>query len=246
MLLEDIFSHPSDTFIFLERYVNKGSPSGYHAAEGISWEYHPRNPSKSFELPLLRFNSKQITVDTHGSIPSELKCRDCVLYPCHPSTIDRLKECGISFEIARRIPVAPTASVRTVISLQTGLHIKLSLDTNIGRFNRRITHTKWLASFENSEEMVKNIDLLRPPRQFAILREDAGIFAKSKLHSELCDGVILRSPQPYPSCGQRTLIPFFSLFSNDIVHELHEPLLVQLLKFQSDPLDYLMEAVVFR
>jgi len=242
--LGEILNNPSSALLQLERFVNKGSPSGFHTLEGVSWQTHPENESDHYKLPLVKFRESDVEFSYHGSLPDALMDNNGALYACHPDMMANLQSCGTQYDVVRHLDVSPTASVRTVVCVQTGFHLKLSMDTKIGRFNRRISFPKWLASFENNSELVERVQAGQAPTEFAMLCEISGLHVKDRRATNLDDGFIVRDPKPYPSSSRMSMVPFFSLFSPDVREPTEPTLLSQMLLGRSDPLQSTMEMII--
>ena len=60
MKLDEIFRDPTDSLIYMERYVNKGSPSGFTDKYTVSARYDPKSDYPSFDLPLFSFPIDEI------------------------------------------------------------------------------------------------------------------------------------------------------------------------------------------
>jgi len=87
---------------------------------------------------------------------------------------------------------------------------------------------------------------LASPKDFAILREDAGLMIAYDGSEDSGMGVVFREFQPYPYREGAYLIPFFALFSSDLKAPDDPMLLVQLINSsRKDPLEFtLMNLVV--
>ena len=238
----------------MERYVNKGSPSGFTSLYTTSPRYDPRNGEDSFLLPYYVFSPDE--VESFGDeefLGSDILSSrsDGVPFPIHPDMIDIfVKSFGLhEFEpefIKGHLAVVPTANGRTVLAfrLASPIYIKLHYEGCLGRVLRGLPKRKAVAGPEISTELAACIDREIAPESFAILRERLARIKKCRHNKMLEVGVVFRDKEPYPHSETRFLIPFFSLFSQDLRH-LDDPLLlVQILDGRANPLDYLLEKIL--
>ena len=250
MKLDAIQTNPAAALIHLERYVNKGSPSGFLAERATSPATAAASLFPFFDLPLIPVQEDQVIQYHPEAIPESVKSDDSAIafYPCHPDVLDVIQDLipveTPTMHTRRMLRVAPTASARTVYVIEHGFYIKLHYPRDIGRFLRANPCHKWTSSFENCEELVAGINSGLAPREFALLRETAGLLIGGHQGPQGGAGVIFREDRPFPFRRLAPLIPFFSLFSNDRFAPDDPPLLVQWLKEVTCPLDFAMQALV--
>lgn len=241
MLLHNLTSN-FDSLLHLERYVNKGSPSGFTYTYAVSERYDPRHPEKYFELPCINIAKDScIFFPSSNSGSSNFFVNDKVLFPVHPDmlseAIANFKANGIQ-ELGERVQIkaAPTASMRTVLAhtLEGPIYIKLHYNGIIGRINRGLPLAKAKAGVEITN-ILKNTTYL--PQSFSFFPEETAISTKCA-HRASEFGVILRNSQAYPTKnGEIYLIPFFSLTSKDLLAPNDPFLLPQICDFHKSPLD---------
>lgn len=247
MKFDAICEAPVAALIHLERYVNKGSPSGFLAEHATSPMTAPAGLIPFFDLPLISVPVEHVTQHRPEAIPEPMRSENdaIALYPCHPDVLDLIRDgIPVNTQIERTLRVAPTASARTVYVIEYGFYIKLHYPHDIGRFSRANPWHKWISSFENCDELVGEIISLRAPREFALLRETAGLLVGDCEKQQGGAGIMIREERPFPHSRLAPIIPFFSLFSNDRAALDDPPLLVQLLRDVASPLDFVMQAVV--
>ena len=211
----------------MERYVNKGSPSGFTLNNPVSKEYRPVDGLSHFNLPLknLRKEEGVMLISPTSINIEELFTNGGYLLPVHP---DVLKAMGSQEKIEKRIKVQPTSSTRTVLAFEEThpYFVKLHYHKTIGRAPREIgldrainCHTFTLELNALESKIKKKIPY------FSYLAEPIAIVdSKSNI------GAILRETKPRPySQEDRIIIPVFSLFSKDKYAPSDPLLLTQLL-----------------
>ena len=237
----NIFRNLLDSYIYMERYVNDGSPSGFTKIHTTSYNTNPFTGLNSFFL--LEFEDEDCNSYVEGEYNPLFSAG--VNY-AHPDSI----ESQILLETKRgiresRILVAPTASSRTMLILNEGIKgfLKLTYDVSkIGRCTRDISGIAGTASLENSKRIKKCIDDGLMPSDFAVLLETS--FKCSKLEAVGVSfewGTIFRDYEPYPKHnGILQVIPAFSLFSKDKYNPEDESLINQFIELSGqNPGDYL-------
>lgn len=226
-----------DCFIYLERYVNEGSPSGYGLERGLQDIHLPSSNHPSIEIPVFWLHFEQLTTVGHFvsffPSPSESDNGSRVPFPVHPAVLASFGEhLALKTSSSRSvILVQPLASGRTVAYLNDvgeNVFIKLHFPQVLGRFNRALPLYKWLASLENSKELCRGIH--GPISSVSLFPYVGGAFLET-------DGVVggggflLRSVHPFPpSTRDSVLIPAFSLWSMDKKEPSDDPLLIQLVR----------------
>lgn len=248
MLLKNILNNVVDSIIYLERYVNSGSPSGFTYKYTTSKDYDPLEGLDCFKLPLFRVDEDK--VDTFGQVPQ--KCRSLffdgegkISFPLHPDCYEKHKskfEEKITFS---PFWVCPTASARTVIFTHGNeLHyFKLHYDGILCRAKRQLPKRKAIAGVEISELLKDHIDSGFFDKSFAIFLEQ---FAFNISMVDLDFGFVYRIGMPYPFSDKLyPLIPFFSLTSPDKKHPKDDVLLLQLLSNFDQKLDVFFTKLIF-
>jgi hypothetical protein len=233
----------------MERYVNKGSPSGFSAANSVSLETSPLGPNPRFQLPILAVELQKV-IETRGlrDLPSPLsETFPYVAFPVHPDVIDAMRwDLDPHTGTVTFLPVAPSASARTVLYSDSNppFWIKLHYPALIGRFERAIPAYRWYSSFEKSAELERVVDLGSAPSCFAFLPERQGVLIRVGKRPDQSAGVLYREFHPYPKKPERALIPLFSLFSPDSRRPEEPLLLTQMLATRADPFQACLDLIV--
>lgn len=226
-----------DTYLYLERYVNNGSPSGFTDKNTTSEMTCPFGSNKSFYLYGVNFETKDFVFD-YGRKPDMFEWDMLV----HPDMIDLLPDVPKS----KVLKVSPTASSRTVRTIEgNDWFVKLAYKKMIGRIDRTINCCHALSSIEVSSLIEKSIEAQELPPSFYFLREP---FARVINYKGDTWGVILRETRPYPYNSQiKIQIPAFALFSQDRYHPEDESIIVQLIRFKNPEIieDYLLKQFLF-
>ena len=245
MLIDDILKR-KDALLYLERYVNKGSPSGFTNKYTVSKRYHPIHPSPFFELPVIQFPLKDCLIFPEFARTSFI-VDDCVLFPVHPDMIEKVLHIfdneNYDYTIDKPLKAVPTASMRTVYVRHQGneYHLKLHYDGIIGRINRKLPWLKAIAGVEISQYLEKKQKEL--PASLAFFREICAITNKTDDKNRQVS-FIIREPKPFPYVSDdRILIPFFALTSKDIFNADDSLLLVQIIN-KHKSLDYIFKKIV--
>lgn len=235
MKLETIISDSAHSYIYMERYVNDGSPSGLH--NSTSKKTCPKGPYKKFGLKLIEFD-KDIQSQDFGQNQFGWFFENTMLL--HPDMLYSpiIKRLAGRFKIVDHIHVAPTSSGRTVLFLKTlDGFAKLSYDKILGRMFRQMHKNSVLASREVSCALASVAKSGRLNPSFSFLKEDFGrvCYLPYKDDSLYEWGVTFRDYMPYPPSLDKHeyLVPFFSLFSLDRFHPEDLPILCQLFQKQN-------------
>lgn len=240
MKANSIFNNPTDMYVYMERYVNEGSPSGFTAVHTTSYETNPFTGKTSFYL--LEFCDNDCETFIAGE---ESKLFTSGKNYAHPDSVQsrKLMEAGRCLEQSD-ILVCPTASGRTMFILdgfQKGF-LKLTYDVSkIGRCTRDISYIAGCGSVETSDKIRQYIDMKKLPNCFAFLPETSMKVSKLKCGDGFEWGTIFREFNPYPYVDEEVaVIPAFSLFSRDIKNPSDEWLINQFIELsKQDPGQYL-------
>jgi len=243
----DLFVNKKDKYIYLERYVNDGSPSGF---SDIHSTFERTNPFRGEDrFPLLEFCDVDLETVSFGEENQGLFKRG-VNY-AHPDSInsDILKSSKRQL-IESSLIVSPTASGRTMLLRDSSLegYIKLTYDIGrLGRVDRQLALKNCLSSFEVTNYLKNCIDNYKMPTTFAILLESASKITKLNTPNGIYEwGVIYREAKPYPYKNDNVqLIPGFSLFGKDR-KKINDPCLInQFIELNnSNPHKYLINLLV--
>lgn len=251
MTISQIFSDRIEAFLHLERFVNKGSPSGFSDQNMPSLGTRPQDNEKDFGLPCLVLKNDRIVASGDVARISDKLTGDgeLVVYPMHPDIASQLLTSNGVIDCFE-IRVIPTASMRTVFHRQCngdGIFIKLDYPSLIGRFNRANTYPKWISSFENNIELKNAVNSGSIPDCFGFMDEFAGHFINRTEDAGYSGGVIYREMGPFPQISGSCdgfLIPFFSLFSLDVAKPDDPFLLTQIIGQSNHPLEFVCDQVL--
>ncbi|GEM_PF-2361210 len=253
MLLEKILTDPLESLVYMERYVNEGSPSGYSFKHTSSLITSSRTGNATFELPYFEVDRNTAFVFGNGSVPESIFCSGSGQFRffVHPDMVNIFADeyhskCISPSSVAGTIKVSPLANDRTVISVDECVpyFIKLHYDKILGRINKSLSMEKSIAGPETSLELEGLLSDKQLPEEFAFFPEPLALVVLPPSGPQEGAGVILRNIKPLPEKVSGPLIPFFSLFSQDIGHTEDPLLLVQLLSNYENPTVALMERIV--
>ena len=238
MKANNIFDNPTDMYVYMERYVNEGSPSGFTTVHTTSYDTNPFTGKESFNL--LEFCDNDCETFVVGE---ENKLFTSGKNFAHPDSVQsrKLIEAGRQLKQSE-IRVCPTASGRTMFILEgfkKGF-LKLTYDfSKIGRCTRDISYIAGCGSVETSHKIKEYIDMRKLPNCFAFLPETS--MKVSKLKDGFEWGTIFREFNPYPRTDKEVaIIPAFSIFSKDIKNPSDERLINQFIELSNqEPAQYL-------
>lgn len=233
MLLHDLFSRPRESFMYLERYVNDGSPSGFNT--DMPTQFCPFTGPERFALPI--FSLPWDAVTRFGDLSRlgwtrRLLSEGRMPIPVHPHIVTDLQRLRLLPEEPDfTVDVVPTASGRTVImdwSEAEGLSFaKLHYPRMLGRFVRGMPLFKWVAGQESSRFM--RAFLMGNQECVGMFDEFAGLYVEDR-HPQGGFGTIFRRTPPVTMIDdERALVPAFALFARDRGHHEDPPLLTQLI-----------------
>ena len=240
---KSLFSDRDKVFIYLERYVNNGSPSGFTDIRTTSAHTNPFTGVERF--PLLEFNDADTKCIHLGS---KINIFNLGINYAHPDSLHSGNLLG-SERIVKEsdLIVSPTASGRTML-IRDSIHssfIKLTYDiSRIGRVDRQLALNVCQSSREITDTLLKCIEDGKLPKSFAILRDLSAKISMLNVDGKIFEwGTIYRERNPYPNTNQiRTLVPGFSLFGVDRQSESDEYLLNQLIQLSNkSPERYLVD-----
>jgi hypothetical protein len=199
-------------YLFLERYINDGSPSGFDL--GLAEKYSPFNKERFIEVPVvLDERTKHLQI---GTVPCSFNMGDDqVPFLIHPLLGEEIEEFrNLISRSDKKLKVEPTASGRTVLwedEENNKWFIKLHFPLKLGRFNRELNLFRWLSTLERSRELFSTIHLF--PESLGFLYDSGGTFYQGQ-KDNLNFGTLFREATPRPLSVQRNiLIPSFSLFA---------------------------------
>lgn len=230
MKIDNLFSYKEKNYLYLERYVNDGSPSGFDRIHTSSKQTSPRDGADYYSLPIIEFNNnikfEYIGDDKFLSNPRQMFCHPDNLN--HPLFTDNKQY----WEIVGKVNVSPTASARTVKIQGKDYFVKLDYINYLGRITRNLDYQHIISAFEVSKDIRQGIDTKVYNKKFAFLPENKGRIAyipkKDGTFYEF--GYILREAIPYSNLSNKDyfLIPAFSLFGHDYYNQNDESIIIQL------------------
>jgi len=230
--------------MYLERYVNDGSPSGFHSRT-TSGKTSPVTGEDRF--PLLEFGDEDIEC-IHLGNKQELFAKG--INYAHPDSLKskHLEESGRTI-VESNLIVSPTAGGRTMFIRSPSVDglLKLTYDiARIGRVDRQLTLKHCQSSLEVAKSMKDCIDQGKLPQTFSLLLEESSKVSLLRLKEQTYEwGVIYREEKPYPYTEQNTaLIPGFSLFGKDMHSPTDELLINQFIELSNrEPREYLVNVL---
>lgn len=241
MNAKELFTDKENKYIYLERFVNDGSPSGFTEKHTTSDETNPFRGIDSF--PILEFDDSKdecLFLGEHELFKNGLNF-------AHPDSRNSHNLCqSYKYTVDSKLMVSPTASGRTMFlrNSQYNGYLKLTYDVGrIGRVDRQLAYNNCLSSYEITNQIKKAIIEKKFPPCFAILLESASKITKLRVSDNIYEwGVIFREAKPYPySINNVLLIPGFSLFSKDRKNPDDEFLINQFIELSKiEPRDYLI------
>ncbi|MBR3362622.1 MAG: hypothetical protein IKG40_01700 [Bacilli bacterium] len=217
-------------FIYLERYVNDGSPSGF-SLNTTSRETSPKDGTKSFKI--LEFDDNDETF----IIGKKNKIFERGVNYAHPDSLNNpfFKNTGIR---TSKYVVSPTASGRTMLLLNKNKpgFLKLTYENIIDRSPRFIYLRDALISLQNNYKIKRSIDDGSLPKTFAILPEESAKVTFLKNHGKhISWGTIYRDCTPYPILNKNySYVPAFSLFSHDYKNIGSDPVIADFIKLSGE------------
>lgn len=212
-----IFEEPDKSFVYMERYVNNGSPSGWTKLRSTSSETNPFTGKLKFNL--LEFYDGDIETEIIGE-GSQFFSRK-VNY-AHPDSRNSLRLLNSKRSIEESsICVYPTSGGRTMFVCTTGFKgfIKLTYDVSrIGRVDRQLKYEHCMSSIEVSAALKRAIDEKKFKQSFSVLLEKSAKVSRLPIEGDAVYewGTIIREFLPYPYVKEtRRIIPGFSMFGKD-------------------------------
>jgi hypothetical protein len=233
-----------DSYIYLERYVNNGSPSGFHSRT-TSLETSPMEGEERF--PLIEFDDTDLECTYLGA---EHPLFQRGVNYAHPDSLHSENLIGSQRKLAKsKLVVSPTSGGRTMLlrAPDAGGFLKLTYDVSrIGRVDRQLSLKHCQSSLEVSAAMKAGAESGSLPPEFSLLLEESAKVSHLRIgEAEFEWGTVYRDSRAYPYATHATaLVPGFSLFGAD--HDSPDsPLLInQLIELNgSDPREYLLKVL---
>ena len=242
----ELFNDPIGSYIYMERYVNNGSPSGWHK-RSTSPETNPFTGAERFEL--LEFDDSDIETTIFGD--NEL-LRRSVNY-AHPDSLhSSVLSAGNRPICPSQILVSPTSGARTMLirngDYSNKGYLKLTYDiSRIGRVDRQLTKKHCLACLEASKTLKEAIDNNKIFSRFGIQLETSAKVSVISFEDHIYEwGTVFREYNSYPYKNSNSiLIPGFSLFGNDIHSPSGQHLISQFIRKSGiSPEEYLVDILL--
>ncbi len=238
MRLEQVYQTGLEGTRYLERYVNNVKSGSHGDWSDTNIRYSPHEGVENFPLPVFGLKPEMAIVLLANPDPRLMRQvvgKDVVKFFIHPDIatdeayLDRL---GIDStdQIDDIYIVTPTSSTRTLLTQQPDFNfmIKTDLDKRHFRFIRRLKGSSVDHSVRISQELERVTALDTSITEYAFLPESLGIVAGDKNDGA---GVLFREiiPRPFAK-DSRTLVPYFSLYANDLKNPDDDPILIQLIQ----------------
>ena len=233
--------------VYLERYVNNGSPSGFSIKCSTS---EKTNPFKGADYinPYICIADKSFFID-FGVIPNiDCTCPDnesWVLVHPDMSSHPLFSNNNLQLKKAEKIKLVPTASARTLLLIESDYHgyFKLHYDGTIGRLERKLQYNEAISGFEISKIFESLIDGGELDNRLTLLPETGARVLKI---DDKEWGMVWRDEKPYGECSEvKYIIPLFSLFSKDRHNPQDNTLLEQIITERCyDPTTYVIDYLI--
>ncbi len=220
--------------IYLERYVNNGSPSGFTDKNNTSIGTRAQDSNDYFWLPLVAFEDDAISFEMGIN-----NCFSKRILPVHPDMLDYVLEKSNAKQIDK-IEAIPFSSGRTVYIPEWNLFIKLQYNQLLGRIKRTIESKNILHALAVNDIFSKHISTIP---EFSYYPEYYG--KAMQLQNGETFGMLLRSFTPAPNVYDSAIhIPGFSLFSKDTNNPQDATILSQLVVSKDDKQQYILNHII--
>lgn len=241
MDLDEIIVHPQKALLYMERFVNDGSPSGFTWLNLTSKRTNLLSKADFFYLDKLY---TELPIQVIGKLPDFFRQFGENSILIHPDMSEKYNKKGYRIQ-KNCIRVCPTSSSRTVKLLEYPGYIKLNYNGIIGRIDRSLTETHACFSVEMTEFLVQ---LLKNPvfSKLALFPEIGAVIYKNE-NKKTNFGLVYRAEKVYGTNADKIafIIPAFSCFSRDKKSE-NEYLLIQLIdKSKKNPEEYILKDLLF-
>lgn len=251
MQLDNIYIQGLESTRYLERYVNnvKGKHEEYSETAVI---YSPHEGIEQFPAPVFALKAEAVSVmqaDTDPRLLREILGADIkfIIHPEMLSDPDYLERVGLANvpQSDETYIVTPTSSTRTLLTKGRDYNfmIKTDLEKKHYKFIRRLKGSSIDHSIRMSLELGR-VGASGQIPEFSFLPESLGVVLGD---AETGAGVLFREIFPRPLAEDaRVLIPYFSLYADDLRDPNHIPILVQLIQQHAkvgEELDYFIETI---
>lgn len=246
MLFENAFKQTLEYYIYAERYINDGSPSGFTFLNQVSNRYSPNSDYKSFKLPVFNIakESAVLVGDINDILIFNKNKSSSIPVPIHPDIFNGFSCSKPDFFV----DVIPTASGRTVLldpDDELGVQfIKLHYPKLIGRFNRGLPLFKWIAAKESMQAINSYENGL--PQNVALFEDAAYLFVEKEFFPQDGFGIVFRNfPKKFNFNNGSIIIPIFSFFSNDVKSGSRETILEKIINNRALSIYDSIEKIIF-
>ncbi|MDE6844753.1 MAG: hypothetical protein K2J99_03170, partial [Lachnospiraceae bacterium] len=241
------FTDP-DIYLNMERYLNDGSPSGFTKKNTTTALYNPFSKCSEFRVCGFSIKDKNIKCIDFGERPDWIINDEIMIHPDY-------ERCFRDYKRSSERMVVPTASSRTVYSINEKCYMKLQYNRKIGRLERVFTPEKICNSIKISFILKEKFDMGIMPEDIFFMPEtfgriiDFGDDFERHLETRYW-GMVIRDVLPYPlldKCEKR-LIPAFSMFANNCKENSAKSMIELLYDFRAQKdmnlKDFLMEKII--
>lgn len=241
MLLNQIVNEPQKALLYLERYVNDGSPSGFTHINQTSHETSPASDRDFFFLDLLCVED---FVETIGILPEFFEEFGHGIIFIHPDMNGMYKDKKFHTKKSS-IRVCPMSSSRTVKFLDFPGYVKLNYNGIIGRIDRSLTDKHVYSSIEMTD-FLKRALKKGIYHNLSFFPESGAKLYKSE-KDDINIGMVYREEKAFGDKVNeiKYVLPMFSLFAHDIKAS-DDFLLVQLIRESGkNPEEYVLNDLIF-
>ncbi|MBD5502732.1 MAG: hypothetical protein HDR09_02960 [Lachnospiraceae bacterium] len=241
------FTDP-DIYLNMERYLNDGSPSGFTQKNNTTEAYNPFSKCSEFRVCGFSIKENNIKCIDYGEMPDWIINDEIIIHPDYEG-------CFRTYKRSSERMVVPTASSRTVYSIDEKCYLKLQYNRKLGRLERFFTPEKICNAIKISAILKEKFDMGIMPEDIFFMPEtfgriiDFGDDFEKHLETRYW-GMIVRDILPYPlldKCEKR-LIPAFSMFSNNYKENSTKSIIELLYDFRvqkdMNPKDFFMEKII--
>ena len=234
MNIHDKSTTNTDKMIYLERYVNNGSPSGFTFTNNTSAGTRAFDLQEYISLHLIEFPYE---AELHlGNKFNLIEKNQIIIHPDLKNYLSSMP----NIKFVRKIKGIPLASGRTVYIPEFDCFVKLEYNQLLGRISRQIYPQNATHAIRINELLEKEIK--RGEGIFYFPEDHARVFRLSNGNTL---GMIHRDIDVMPRQNiQYTIIPAFSLFSKDILNPNESTILSQLMYEKEDKNNYVLEKII--
>jgi len=241
MKIETLQQQGLEATRYMERYVNNVKPGTHSDWSETNIDYSPHEGISEFPVPVFGIKPEEATIllsNPDRNLIREVIGKDVVRFFVHPDMANDPKYLDIAgidpdSRLDEIYMVTPTASTRTLLTKdrKSNFMIKTDLDRKHYRFIRRLKGSSVDHSIRISREL-ERVAREDDASEYAFLPESLGVVLND---GEDGAGVLFREVVPRPFASDaRVLIPYFSLYADDLKNPDDLPLLIQLVRKNAD------------